>query len=50
MGLTPDDVSNHVEIIKRLDREPGMKYSRDKHHHIMPDVFVVKEGEDYRSS
>jgi len=48
MGLTPDEVSTHVEIIKNLDPRPGSRYSRDKATPIMPDVFVVKEGEEYK--
>jgi RNA polymerase sigma-54 factor len=48
MGLTPDEVSHHLEIIKRLDPKPGMKYSPDKSSYVIPDVFVVKEGDDYK--
>jgi len=48
MGLTPDEVSHHLEIIKRLDPKPGLKYSPDKSSYVIPDVFVVKEGDDYK--
>jgi len=48
MGLTPDEVSHHLEIIKRLDPKPGLKYSPDKSTYIIPDVFVVKEADDYK--
>ncbi len=48
MGLTPDEVSHHLEIIKRLDPKPGLKYSPDRSTYIIPDVFVVKEGDDYK--
>ncbi|HET6899745.1 MAG TPA: RNA polymerase factor sigma-54 [Vicinamibacteria bacterium] len=48
MGLSPDDVSHHLEIIKRLDPKPGLKYSPDKSSYVIPDVFVVKEGDDYK--
>lgn len=48
MGLTPDEVSHHLEIIKRLDPKPGMKYSPERSTYIVPDVFVVKEGDDYK--
>jgi RNA polymerase sigma-54 factor len=48
MGLTPDEVSHHLEIIKRLDPKPGLKYSPESSTYVTPDVFVVKEGEDYR--
>jgi RNA polymerase sigma-54 factor len=48
MGLAPDEVSHHVEIVKRLDPRPGSRYSRERSAYITPDVFVVKEGEEYK--
>jgi RNA polymerase sigma-54 factor len=48
MGLTPDEVSHHLEIIKRLDPKPGLKYSPNNSTYIIPDVFVVKEADDYK--
>ncbi len=47
MGLQPEEVAHHVEIIRRLDPKPGLRYSPDKSTYIVPDVFVVKEGEEY---
>jgi RNA polymerase sigma-54 factor len=48
MGLTADEVSHHLEIIKHLDPKPGLKYSPDRSSYVIPDVFVVKEGEEYK--
>jgi RNA polymerase sigma-54 factor len=48
MGLTPEEVSQHLEIIRHLDPKPGVKYSPDRSTYIVPDVFVVKEGEEYK--
>jgi RNA polymerase sigma-54 factor len=48
MGLTPEEVSHHLEIIRRLDPKPGMKYCPDRSTYVIPDVFVVKEGEEYK--
>jgi len=48
MGLTPEEVGHHVEIVKHLDPKPGLKYGRDRSTYIVPDVFVVKEGEEYK--
>jgi RNA polymerase sigma-54 factor len=48
MDLTSDDVAHHVEIVKHLDPRPGLKYSKDRSTYVVPDVFVVKEGEDYK--
>jgi len=48
LGLTPEEVGRHVEIIKHLDPKPGLKYSPDRSAYILPDVFIVKEGDDYK--
>ena len=48
MGLTPEEVSHHLEIIKRLDPKPGSSYSPEQSAYILPDVFVVKEGDEYK--
>jgi RNA polymerase sigma-54 factor len=48
MGLTPDEVSHHLEIIRALSPRPGNRYSPNKSAYILPDVFVVKEGEEYK--
>jgi RNA polymerase sigma-54 factor len=48
MGLTPEEVSHHLEIIRRLDPKPGLKYSPDRSTYIIPDVFVVKEGDEFK--
>ena len=48
MELTPDEVAHHVEIVKHLDPRPGLKYSRERSTYVVPDVFVVKEGDEYK--
>jgi RNA polymerase sigma-54 factor len=48
MGLTADEVAHHLEIIRRLDPRPGLKHSPDRSSYIMPDVFVFKEGDEYK--
>ncbi len=48
MGLSPEEVSHHLEIVRHLDPKPGMKYSPDRSTYILPDVFVVKEGDEYK--
>jgi RNA polymerase sigma-54 factor len=48
MGLTPEEVSHHLEIIRHLDPRPGLKHSPDRSTYVVPDVFVVKEGDDYK--
>jgi RNA polymerase sigma-54 factor len=48
MAMTPEEVSHHIDIIKQLDPRPGLRYSRDKATPIVPDVFIVKEGDEYK--
>jgi RNA polymerase sigma-54 factor len=48
MNLSPDEVSQYLEIVKHLEPRPGLKYSPDRSTYILPDVFVVKEGDDYK--
>jgi RNA polymerase sigma-54 factor len=48
MGLTTEEVAHHLEIIRRLDPRPGNRYSPERSAYILPDVFVVKEGDDYK--
>jgi len=48
MGLSPEEVAHHVEVIRRLDPKPGFRYSPDKSTYILPDVFVAKEGDEYK--
>jgi RNA polymerase sigma-54 factor len=48
MSKSPEEVSRHLEIIKRLDPRPGLKHSPERSTYILPDVFVVKEGDEYK--
>jgi len=48
MGLSPEEVSRHLEVIRHLDPKPGLKHSPDRSNHVLPDVYVVKEGDDYK--
>ncbi len=48
MELTPEDVAHHLEIIKGLSPRPGNRYSAKRSDYILPDVFVVKEGDEYK--
>jgi RNA polymerase sigma-54 factor len=37
-----------IEVIKRLDPRPGLRYNRANPTLIEPDVFIVKTGTDYQ--
>jgi RNA polymerase sigma-54 factor len=46
--MTLDEISHHLEVIQRLDPKPGLKYSPNRSTYVVPDVYIVKEGDDYR--
>jgi RNA polymerase sigma-54 factor len=48
LSLGSEEVARHVEIIKGLDPKPGFKHSPDRSAYILPDVFIVKEGDEYK--
>jgi RNA polymerase sigma-54 factor len=48
LGLSPEEVGQHIDVIKSLDPKPGLKYSPDRSAYILPDVFIVKEGDEYK--
>jgi len=48
MGLSADEVAHHLEIIRGLSPRPGNGYSAKRSDYVLPDVFVVKEGEEYK--
>jgi RNA polymerase sigma-54 factor len=50
LGIPLSDVRCRIEIIKRLDPAPGRKYSEDRPAYVIPDIFVTKEGTDYKVS
>jgi RNA polymerase sigma-54 factor len=48
MGLSAEEVAHHFEIIRGLSPRPGSAYSAKRSDYVLPDVFVVKEGEEYK--
>jgi RNA polymerase sigma-54 factor len=50
LDLSSEEISEQLEVIRELDPRPGLKYSRDRSTYIIPDVFVVKEGDEYKIS
>ncbi len=48
MGLSADEVAHHLEIIRGLAPRPGNRYNAKRSDYVLPDVFVVKEGEEYK--
>ncbi len=48
LSLDADKVAEHMELIQSLDPRPGLRFGKGKNSYIAPDVFVVKEGDEYR--
>jgi RNA polymerase sigma-54 factor len=48
MSLSAEEVGHHLEIIRGLSPRPGSRYSPSRSAYILPDVFVVKEGDEYK--
>lgn len=43
-----EDVLAAVRVIRELDPKPGDRYASDRVEYIVPDVYVVKFGDDYQ--
>ncbi|MFB3853611.1 MAG: RNA polymerase factor sigma-54 [Vicinamibacterales bacterium] len=47
LGLSIDDLKEHIEIIRHLDPKPGSRYNRPQSHYVIPDVYVLKVEDQY---
>jgi RNA polymerase sigma-54 factor len=47
LGITAKEVQDAADEISHLDPKPGLKYSADPEHYVIPDLIVEKIGEDY---
>jgi RNA polymerase sigma-54 factor len=48
MGITWPEFKLHLELIKNLDPTPGRKYAEDKNIYVVPDIYVVKEDNEWK--
>ncbi len=48
LKLTADECDVVLEVLRHLDPQPGEKYNPRTTTYIIPDVFVVKDGDEYR--
>ncbi len=49
LGLEPEEIKAHIELIKHLDPKPGSRYSPADSQYVIPDVYIVKTDEGYRA-
>lgn len=47
LGIALADIQPALEIIRSLDPKPGSKYNSNETIYVEPDVFIMKEGDDY---
>jgi RNA polymerase sigma-54 factor len=47
LGLSIDEIKDHIEIIRHLDPKPGSRYNQPQSHYVIPDVYVVKVEDQY---
>src|SRR5512132_2904333 len=47
LGMSIEDLKEHVEIIRHLDPKPGSRYNTAQSHYVIPDVYVVKVEVQY---
>ena len=47
LGLSIDDLKEHIEIIRNLDPKPGSRYNPQQSQYVIPDVYVVKVEDQY---
>jgi len=49
LGMEPEEVRQHIEVIKGLDPKPGARYSPTDSQYVIPDVYVIKTDDGYRA-
>jgi RNA polymerase sigma-54 factor len=47
LGVSIEDLKQHIEIIKHLDPKPGSRYNPKQSQYVIPDVYVVKVEDQY---
>ena len=47
VGVSIEELKQHIEIIQRLDPKPGNRYNPSQSQYVIPDVHVVKVEDQY---
>lgn len=48
LNLPMSEVKVRIDLIRSLDPRPGRKYAEEKTFYVVPDIIVVKEGDDWK--
>jgi RNA polymerase sigma-54 factor len=49
LGLEPEEIKAHIDLIKHLDPKPGSRYSPAESQYVIPDVYIVKTDDGYKA-
>ncbi len=47
LGLSLDELKQHVDVIRHLDPKPGSRYNPSPSQYVIPDVHIVKIEDEY---
>src|SRR3979490_2735163 len=47
LGMTIDDLKEHIEVIRHLDPKPGSRYNPTQQQYVIPDVYGIKVEDQY---
>ena len=47
LGMSIDDLKEHIEVIRNLDPKPGSRYNPSQSQYVIPDVYIVKVEDQY---
>jgi RNA polymerase sigma-54 factor len=47
LGIAMDEVIRRVKVIEELEPKPGRAFGGAPAHYIIPDIYVMKRGEEY---
>src|SRR5213075_451939 len=47
LGLSIDDLKQHIELIRHLDPKPGSRHNPSQSQYVIPDVYIVKVEDQY---
>jgi len=47
MGLTIDELKEHIEVVRHLDPKPGSRFAAAPSQYVIPDVYITKVENEY---
>jgi RNA polymerase sigma-54 factor len=48
LGISLAEVRQRIDLLKSLDPTPGRKYTEERTSYVVPDIFVTKEGDEWK--